>query len=78
GDRRGVEIILRKHCPVPNATVWWKSFLKGGPEIDVSTIKGRSTNNHQSVWEEALGMFKDKVAARKAQGKIPVDTGEHD
>ncbi|CAM9222535.1 unnamed protein product [Scytosiphon promiscuus] len=78
GDRRGVEIVLRKHCPVPNATVWWKSLLKGGPEIDVSAIKGRATNNHQSVWEEALGMFKDKVAARKAQGKISVDTGEHD
>ena len=76
GDRRGVEVVLRKHCPVPNATVWWKSLLKGEPEIDVSTIKGRATNNHQSVWEEALGMFKEKVAARKSQGKISVDMGE--
>lgn len=76
GDRRGIEVVLRKHCPVPNATVWWKSVLKGGPEIDVSVIQGRATNNHQSVWEEALGMFKDKVAARKAKGKISVDMGE--
>lgn len=76
GDRRGVEVVLRKHCPVPNAAVWWKSLLKGEPEIDVSAIKGRATNNHQSVWEEALGMFKEKVAARKSQGKIPVDMGE--
>ena len=76
GDRRGIEIVLRKHCPVPNAAVWWKSLLKGEPEIDVSAIKGRATNNHQSVWEEALGMFKEKVAARKSQGKISVDMGE--
>lgn len=76
GDRRGVEVVLRKHCPVPNAAVWWKSLLKGEPEIDVSAIKGRATNNHQSVWEEALGMFKEKVAARKSQGKISVDMGE--
>eukprot|EP00752_Nemacystus_decipiens_P014287 g12707.t1 len=76
GDRRGVEVVLRKHCPVPNAAVWWKSFLKGGAEIDVSAIKGRATNNHQSVWEEALGMFKEKVAARKGRGKIFVDMGE--
>lgn len=75
-DRRGVEVVLRKYCPIPNAAMWWKSLLKGGPEIDVSAIKGRATNNHQSVWEEALGMFKEKVAARKAQGKISVDTGE--
>eukprot|EP00903_Cladosiphon_okamuranus_P006365 g6234.t1 len=76
GDRRGVEVVLRKHCPVPNAAVWWKSLLKGAPEIDVSSIKGRATNNHQSVWEEALGMFKEKVAARKSQGKFSVDMGE--
>ncbi|CAN0262933.1 unnamed protein product [Pylaiella littoralis] len=76
GDRRGVEIVLKKHCPIPNAVMWWKSLLKGGPEIDVSAIKGRAANNHQSVWEEALGMFKEKVAARKAEGKISVDTGE--
>lgn len=76
GDRRGIEVVLRKHCPVPNAAVWWKSLLKGEPEIDVSAIKGRATNNHQSVWEEALGMFKEKVAARKSQGKICVDMGE--
>ncbi|CAM9724154.1 unnamed protein product [Ectocarpus sp. 8 AP-2014] len=78
GDRRGVEIVLRKHCPVPNAAVWWKSLLKGGPEIDVAAIKGRATNNHQSVWEEALGMFKERVAARKGQPKISVDMGEGD
>ncbi|CAN0138130.1 unnamed protein product [Ectocarpus sp. 13 AM-2016] len=78
GDRRGVEIVLRKHCPVPNAVVWWKSLLKGGPEIDVAAIKGRATNNHQSVWEEALGMFKERVAARKGQPKISVDMGEGD
>lgn len=76
GDRRGVEVVLRKHCPVPNAAVWWKSLLKGEPEIDVSAIKGRATNNHQSVWEEALGMFKEKVAARKSHGKISVEMGE--
>ncbi|CAM9697518.1 unnamed protein product [Ectocarpus sp. 12 AP-2014] len=78
GDRRGVEIVLRKHCPVPNAAVWWKSLLKGGPEIDVAAIKGRATNNHQSVWEEALGMFKERVAARKGQPKISVDMEERD
>lgn len=78
GDRRGVKIFLRKHCPIPNAAVWWKSLLKGEPEIDVSAIKGRATNNHQSVWEEALGMFKEKVAARKSLGKISVDMGEED
>ncbi|CAB1114645.1 unnamed protein product [Ectocarpus sp. CCAP 1310/34] len=78
GDRRGVEIVLKKHCPVPNAAVWWKSLLKGGPEIDVAAIKGRATNNHQSVWEEALGMFKEQVAARKGQPKISVDMEEGD
>ncbi|CAM9573281.1 unnamed protein product [Ectocarpus fasciculatus] len=78
GDRRGVEIVLRKHCPVPNAAVWWKSLLKGAPEIDVTAIKGRATNNHQSVWEEALGMFKERVAARKGQPKISVDMGGED
>lgn len=74
-DRRGIEVTLRKHCPIPNAVVWWKSLLKGGPEIDVSGIQGRAKNNHQSVWEEALGMFKDKVAARKEKGRIPIDIG---
>lgn len=77
-DRRGIEVTLKKHCPVPNATVWWKSLLKGGPEIDVTSIQGRSASNHQSVWEEALGMFKEKVAARKGKGKISVDMGEGD
>lgn len=75
-DRRGIEITLRKHCPIPGAAVWWKSLLKGGPEIDVSTIQGRAKNNHQAVWEEALGMFKERVAARKAKGKISVDMGD--
>ena len=77
-DNRGIEIVLRKHCPVPNAAVWWKSLLKGGPEIDVASIQGRSANNHKSVWEEALGMFKEKVAARNTQGKIAVNMGDGD
>lgn len=75
-DRRGIEVTLRKHCPIPNATVWWKSLLMGAPSIDVSSIQGRAKNNHQSVWEEALGMFKENVAARKAKGKISVDVGD--
>lgn len=75
-DRRGIEVTLNKHCPIPNATVWWKSLLKGAPEIDISSIQGRAKNNHQSVWEEALGMFKENVAARKAKGKISVDMGD--
>ncbi|CAM9950165.1 unnamed protein product [Laminaria digitata] len=78
GDHRGIEVVLRKHCPVPNAVVWWKSLLNGGPEIDVASIQGRSANNHQSVWEEALGMFKEKVAARKNTGQISVDMGGGD
>ena len=74
-DRRGVEITLRKYCPVPGATLWWKSLLKGGPEIDVSAIAGRSGSGYQSAWEEALGMFKERVAERKKRGKIVVDDG---
>ena len=77
-DHRGIEVVLRKHCPIPNAAVWWRSLLKGGPEIDVTSIQGRSVNNHQSVWEEALGMFKEKIAARKNTGQISVDMGDGD
>lgn len=75
-DRRAVEVTLRKHCPIPGATVWWKSLLKGDPEIDVASIRGRASNSHQSVWEEALGMFKERVAAKKSQAKISVDMGD--
>ncbi|CAM9698497.1 unnamed protein product [Sphacelaria rigidula] len=75
---RGIEITLKKHCPIPNAVVWWKSLLKGEPEIDVSAIKGRSnSSNHQSAWAEAMSMFKTKMADRKNREKIAVDTGEH-
>lgn len=75
---RGVQITLRKHCPIPNAVVWWRSFVKGEPEIDISSIKGRAKNNgYQSAWEEAMGMFKAKMADRKEKGKISVDIGDH-
>lgn len=74
---RGLEITLRKHCPIPNAVVWWRSFLKGDPEIDVSNIQGRAkSSGHQSAWAEALGMFKAKMADRNAQGKIDIDAEE--
>lgn len=76
--RRGIEVTLRKHCPIPNAVVWWRSLLKGDPEIDISSINGRAKNNsHQSAWEEAMGMFKEKMAERKQRGKISVDTGDN-
>lgn len=73
---RGVEVTLRKHCPIPGAAIWWRSFLKGDPEIDVSKIEGRPKNNYQPAWDEAMRMFKAKMADRKGKGKIPVDTGE--
>lgn len=75
-DCRGIEVTLLKHCPIPGVTLWWRSLLKGGPEIDVTSIQGRPVNKHRTAWEEALGMFKDKMAKRKKQDKIPVDTGE--
>lgn len=75
-DCRGIEITLLKHCPIPGVTLWWRSLLKGGPEIDVTSIQGRPVNKHRTAWEEALGMFKDKMAKRKKQDKIPIDTGE--
>ncbi|CAN0140407.1 unnamed protein product, partial [Discosporangium mesarthrocarpum] len=57
---RGIVVTLRKHCPLPGVTVWWKSIRKGDPEIDVSRIAGRDMR-HKSVWEEAMGMFKEKM-----------------
>lgn len=75
-DYRGIEVTLLKHCPIPGVTLWWRSLLKGGPEIDVTSIQGRPVNNQRTAWEEALGMFKDKMAKRKKQDKIPIDTGE--
>ncbi|CAM9849011.1 unnamed protein product [Ascophyllum nodosum] len=76
-DCRGIEVTLVKHSPLPGVTLWWKSLMKGGPEIDVSAIQGRPANKHRTAWEEALAMFKEKVAKRKIEGKIPIDTGEN-
>lgn len=75
--RRGVEVFLRKHSPVLNAAIWWKSLLRGDPEIDISNLKGRAKNGHQSAWEEAMTMFKARVADRKARGRIQIDVAEH-
>ncbi|CAM9913719.1 unnamed protein product [Choristocarpus tenellus] len=71
-SQRGIVLTLRKHVPMAGVTLWWKSVLKGDPEIDVSRIHGRDMK-HQSVWEEAMGMFKENMAKRRSQGKIEVD-----
>ena len=57
--------------------MWWKSVLKGGPEIDVATIKGRRVmpegkKTFSEVYAEAQKAFIEKMKV-EGPGK-PGDT----
>ena len=54
--------------------MWWKTALKGGPEIDVTTIKGRQPmpagkKTFSEVYAEAQKAFIEKM---KVEGKPSV------
>ena len=61
GQLRKLYITFQKISPIPNATIWWKVFFKGDPEIDVTKISGRNVVQ-KSVWEEAHAAFKEKIS----------------
>ena len=79
--RRVISVTLRKTAKFGSAIVmWWKAAVKGGPEIDVSTIKDRKQQakkggkTFSQVFAEAEAAFKAKVKA-KGDTRVPVDIG---
>lgn len=62
-------ITFKKKSPIENAIQWWSCVFVGDPQIDVTTIPGRSTS--QNAWEEAHAMFRERMKDRQS---IPITT----
>jgi hypothetical protein len=72
-----LEVTFRKKSPFPTATLWWRNVFINDPEIDVTTIEGRSKGSIEmaDAWTEAQRMFKEKIASHQ---KISVDIDDND
>lgn len=68
-------IILRKKCPIPNATIWWQNVFLNEPQIDVTKIPGRNKNLSagEDNYQKAHRIFLEKL---KTQEKIEVDVDD--
>ncbi len=58
-------MVFKKACPIARAVQWWSRILDGDVSIDVKSIAGRSASSFEENWEEAMKVFKAKVANKK-------------
>jgi len=71
--RRVVRVTVRKKSS-DMLVHWWRSCVKGGPEVDPMTFEDRSAtkaSQAQTTWEQAQAMFRERIANREM---IEVDT----
>ena len=72
--RRVVRVTVRKKGS-EMLTHWWRSCVKGGPEVDPATFEDRSASKASEakrVWDEAQRMFRERVKNRR-----PVEVDVH-
>ncbi len=75
-NRRLLEVVMRKKCPIAGAFIWWKNvFLSDETEIDVTKISGRNASDLKNTdnFVQAQKMFLEKV---KTMEQVEVDVGE--
>jgi hypothetical protein len=66
-----VDIVVKKLCPIPNATLWWERVFVGEPKIDVTKISGRNlAAQGKDTLQQAHELFLQRI---KEQKKIDVD-----
>ena len=63
-EQRVVKLTVAKKPIAQGVKMWWKRAFKGGPEIDLAAIQGRSMNKHRCTSAAArfsrfscLGLF---------------------
>lgn len=73
-----LKLTIRKKRLIANTVVWWRSFFKGGKEVDVTSMKDRNPEKvkQQMKMAEALKTateaFSKKVKEAKKNGEIPM------
>ena len=54
---------LSKKSPIAGSFIWWKNAFVNDPEVDITSIKGRSGLLSESTeWDIAHEMFRKRVA----------------
>ncbi len=73
-----MEMVLKKLCPIPNATLWWEKVFIGEPKIDVTTIAGRTNgapSHSKDNYQQAHELFLQRIRDQK---KMEVDIDRED
>jgi len=92
GSSRYVKITLKKAVPMAGMTLWWKTCVTGGDEIDVQNISERVRRNApgaggggapklnmQETWDEAHRMFREKMKVKaKENPKQEIEVPDDD
>lgn len=71
--QRLLSLTLRKK-PLGGMVLWWRTVLKGDPEVDAMALRDRSSEQRtraeafQKVYADATAQFKQRVKERREQG----------
>ena len=79
GGRRLLRVTLAKEMP-HGVVVWWERAIEGEAGVDTTNLPDRKraalAAKHQTVWEEAQRLFRQKVAERSPP--MVIDSGTAD
>jgi len=73
--QRCVKVDLKKLIEFDGVFVWWRGFLKGDKDIDITSLPARaaaSSTEFRSRWDEAHELFKQSLNNKIASGELPI------